>query len=147
MTPEAKLRIAWLLLCAAVALHVADEAVHDFLAVYNPTVIAMRHSVPWVPLPVFTFREWIAGLVLAILVGVAATPFISRIRPTAYVVAILMIANGLQHTLGTIFGRTVPSVHFPRPMPGFYSSPVLIAASIYMLIELRRVSKASGNTR
>jgi len=50
----------------------------------------------------------------------------------------VMIANGLMHITGTILGRTVASVHFPRPMPGFYSSPFMIAASIYLLWELKK---------
>jgi hypothetical protein len=58
-------------------------------------------------------------------------------RPIAYVVSILMIAIGMSHIAATILGRTVASVRFPRPMPGFYSSPTLIAASIYVLMKLR----------
>jgi hypothetical protein len=129
-----------MLLCAAIALHVADEATHNFLGVYNPTVLAIRAVVPWLPLPTFAFRVWITGLIAGIALGFLATPFIPRLRPAAYAVAILMIGNGLQHTVGTILGHTVPSVHFPRPMPGFDSSPVLIAASIWVLIQLRRTA-------
>lgn len=58
-------------------------------------------------------------------------------------VALFVIANGLNHTVGTILGTTVASVHFPRPMPGFYSSPVLIAASIYVLLKLRNTKRPS----
>jgi hypothetical protein len=56
----------------------------------------------------------------------------------------MMLANGLGHTLGTIFGQTVASVRFPRPMPGFLSSPFLLIASAYLLFELRRTR---GETR
>jgi len=135
-----KLKRAWMPLWAAIALHVADEAVHDLLGVYNPTVRAMRAVVPWLPLPSFTFRVWIAGLIAGIALGFIATPLIPRLRLAAYAVAILMTGNGLMHALGTILGHTVPSVQFPRPMPGFDSSPVLIAASIWMLVQLRRCS-------
>jgi hypothetical protein len=41
------------------------------------------------------------------------------------------------HTLATVFGQTVSTVHFPRPAPGFYSAPLLLAGSIYLLIRLR----------
>jgi hypothetical protein len=67
-------------------------------------------------------------------------------RPVAYVVSVLMIANGLNHFAGTILGRTVESVHFPRPMPGFYSSPTMIAASIYVLVQLRNTKRPSVDT-
>jgi hypothetical protein len=143
---QPRLLVSWLLLCAALAVHVADEALNDFLAVYNPTVMAMRASIHWLPLPVFTFRLWITGLTIGIVVLFALSVFVSRgarwTRPIAYVLAIIMIGNGVQHTIGTILGRTI-AVHFPRPMPGFYSSPLLIAASIYLLIQLRRTAAKS----
>ena len=132
---------AWIALCLALALHVADEAANDFLSVYNPTVQAIRQDLPWFPLPVFGFREWLAGLIVGILLLLALSPLVARgsrgLRIFAYALAVLMILNGVCHTLGTIFGQTVNSVRFPRPMPGFYSSPFLIAASIFLLIRLR----------
>lgn len=33
---------AWVSLCIALAIHVADEALTDFLSVYNPTVRAVQ---------------------------------------------------------------------------------------------------------
>lgn len=147
--PELKLVISWILLCSAVVLHVIDEATHNFLAVYNPTVMALRERVPWLPLPVFSFRMWIAGLAIAIALGFSLSLFLLRgspwVRPIVGVLSVLMIANGLNHTVGTILGRTVASVHFPRPMPGFYSSPTLIAASIYV-IQLRNTKRPSLQT-
>ena len=141
---------AWLGLTAALALHVADEALTGFLDVYNPTVTALRSRLPWLPLPVFSFRVWLAGLVLlvGILAGLSPAAFQGQtwIRPLAYFLSILMCANDLSHVLGTVFGRTVASVRFPRPMPGFYSSPVLIAAATYLLIQLRRSARTGGGS-
>jgi hypothetical protein len=51
-----------------------------------------------------------------------------------------MILNALGHTLGTILGHTVPSVRFARPMPGFYSSPLLAAASLFLIWTLRKTA-------
>ena len=63
---------AWLALCFALALHVWDEAAHDFLAVYNPNAAAIRASLPWLPVPQFTYTEWRNGLIVAACaVGVA----------------------------------------------------------------------------
>jgi hypothetical protein len=59
-------------------------------------------------------------------------------RPAAYVFASIMLVNGLLHTIGTLLGHTVESVRFSRPMPGFYSSPLLLAASFYLLWTLSR---------
>ena len=137
-----RLGLAWLLLCAAVAAHVADEALTGFLSVYNPTVLALRQRLGWWPMPTFTYEAWLSGLVVGIAILFALSPLAFRnargFRPLAYVFAALMTLNGIGHTVGTIAGRTVESIRFPRPMPGFYSSPLLIAASIYVLVELRR---------
>ena len=137
-----RLGVAWVLLCLALAAHVTDEALTGFLAVYNLTVLALRARLGFWSMPTFTFREWLTGLVAGVLVLIALSQFVFRgspwIRPLFYFFAILMIANGLGHTLGTIFGRTVSSVRFARPMPGFYSSPLLLAASGYALVQLRR---------
>jgi hypothetical protein len=137
-----RLGIAWLLLSVAVAAHVADEALTGFLSVYNPTVLALRQSLGWWPMPTFTYEVWLSGLVVGIVILFLLSPLAfgnaRGFRPFAYIFAALMTLNGVGHTLGTIAGRTVESVQFPRPMPGFYSSPLLIAASIYVLVELRR---------
>jgi len=132
------------LLCLAVAAHVTDEALTGFLSVYNPTVLAARLRHPWLPFPTFEFREWLVGLTVAVVVALLLSPLafhnVRAWRPLAYALAVLMLLNGLGHTLGTIFGQTVSEVRFPRPMPGFYSSPLLLAASIYLLVQLRRTA-------
>jgi hypothetical protein len=132
---------AWLALCCALAVHVADEAATGFLAVYNPTVVAMRETLPWLPLPVFRFETWITGLIVAIIVLFVLSVFVFQgrrwTRFAGYFFAMIMLANALGHTTGTLLGRTAQSVSFSRPMPGFYSSPLLAAASIYLLYRLR----------
>lgn len=136
---------AWLLLCGALALHVADEALTGFLAVYNPIVASIRSEIPWLPLPVFRFDVWLTGLAIAVAVLSLLSPAIARghrwTRPAGYVFAIFMIVNALGHTAGTLAGQTVSSVHFTRPMPGFYSSPLLLGASILLLARLRSASR------
>ncbi len=130
------------MLSAAVAAHVADEALTGFLNVYNPTVSALRQQLGWWPMPTFTYEAWLSGLIIGIVILFAISPLafmnVRGFRPFAYLFALLMILNGVGHTIGTIAGRTVASLHFPRPMPGFYSSPFLIAASVYVIIQLRR---------
>ncbi|SRR5689334_9634906 len=133
---------AWFLLAAALALHVFDEASTGFLSVYNPTVAALRERYAWFPMPQFEYRTWLAGLIIAVVVLVLLTPLAAAnvrvIRPLGYLFAGIMLLNGIGHTAGTIAGRSVASVHFARPMPGFYSSPLMIAAAIYLLVQLRR---------
>jgi hypothetical protein len=133
--------MAWLLLCLAFCAHVADEALTGFLPIYNATVLAMRSQYKWFPMPTFEFRDWLAGLITANIVLLLLTPFAFRnawwLRPLAYFHAIVHLLNGTGHTLGTIFGQTVSAIHFARPAPGFYSSPLLFAGSIYLLVRLR----------
>ena len=133
---------AWILLCLALGLHVFDEATTGFLRVYNPTVVALRERLGWWPMPTFQFGEWLAGLIVACVVLLALSGAVARgakgTRVVAYIFATIMLINAASHTLATVFGRTVASVTFPRPAPGFWSSPIMAAAAIYLLIQLRR---------
>ncbi|MBS1807914.1 MAG: hypothetical protein JST84_06965 [Acidobacteria bacterium] len=106
-----------------------DEALHDFLAIYNPTVQALRQKIPFLPLPTFTFEVWMAGLVLGIVLLLCLTPFAFHgakwLKVPAKIFAVLMILTGAQHIIASFW--------LGRLMPGIYSSPLLIAASIYLL--------------
>ena len=121
---------AWLLLCTALALHVLDEALTDFLSVYNPAVRAVRKRFPFLPLPVFSFRVWLTGLSVAILLAFCLSPLAFRgsrfIIGAAYPLSILMFGNGLGHIGASLYRR--------RMMPGVYSSPLLLLASAYLFI-------------
>jgi len=135
----------WFALTVAFAPHVFDEATTGFLAVYNPTVIAMRDRWGWFPMPTFQFPEWLVGLLVGVAVCFALTPFAVRgarwMRPLAWVYAVIHFSNAIVHTLGTILGHTVSSVTFPRPAPGFYSSPLLLIGSVWLMVRLRKTAR------
>jgi hypothetical protein len=143
---------AWILLCLAFCAHVTDEALTGSLPIYNATVLAMRSQYSWFPMPTFKFREWLTGLIVANIVLLLLTPFAFQnaewLRPWAYCYAFIHLLNGTGHTVATIFGQTVSTIHFARPAPGFYSSPLLLAGSTYLLIRLRasgrELSEATG---
>ena len=120
---------AWLALCVALAIHVADEALTDFLSVYNPAVRAIRARLPFLPLPTFTFPVWLAGLVAVTAFLTSLTPAAFRaapgMRPTADVFGVVMAGNGLLHLGASLYKR--------RVMPGTYSAPLILAAAIYLL--------------
>jgi hypothetical protein len=131
------------MLWMALALHVVDEALTGFLSVYNPTVSALRARFGFWPMPTFEFREWLTGLTLGILLLAALSPFAFRnvrwMRPLFYFCAIVAgVMNALGHTIATVLGHTVITVQFPRPAPGFYSSPLLLIVSMYALLQLRQ---------
>lgn len=134
--PSARHGLAWVLLTLALALHVADEAFNDFLSLYNPAARAVRAAVPFLPLPTFTFESWLSGLILAIVVLLALTPVVIKgARWTvffSYFFAIFMVINGLGHMAGSIYLR--------EPMPGVYSSPLLLAAAAFLFHATRQRS-------
>jgi hypothetical protein len=136
------IRSAWLGLVAALALHVADEALTGFLDVYNPTVRTLREQLGWFPMPEFQFEVWATGLAVFVAGLALLTPLVERgpgvVRAVAVAFAGLMVLNGAAHIAGTVVGRTVPTVRFERPMPGFWSSPLLIVAGVHFLVSVRR---------
>ena len=117
---------AWL----ALAVHVADEALTDFLGVYNRAVRRIRSLLPWLPLPTFTFPVWLTGLAAGVALLFALGP--GAFRDAGWVVvaavplSVIMMGNGLGH-LGA-------SVYMRRLMPGVYSSPLLIVSSVLALV-------------
>jgi hypothetical protein len=135
--PPSNFGWAWIALSLALAVHVTDEALTNFLSVYNPMVLAIRRRIPFLPLPTFTFRIWLTGLIGGIILLLAVSPLAFRnarwMVPLGYVFAIFMIVNGLQH-IGF-------SIYMDRLMPGVYSSPLLLICSGYLLIKLRHRSK------
>jgi len=120
---------AWVALSVALAIHVTDEALTDFLSVYNPAVRAIRARFPFLPLPTFTFRVWLTGLVLAVLVLASLTPFAFRgegwMQPLAYAFGFVMAGNGLLHLAASVYMR--------KAMPGVYSAPLILGAALYLL--------------
>ncbi len=132
--------IAWIGLTLALALHVADEALNDFLPLYNQTVEDIRLVLPWFPMPTFTFRVWLAGLIGLVVALLSLSPLVFRgyrwLRPIAYVFAIIMVANAI--------GHTVASLYWGIWAPGVYSSPVLLAAAVALLITTRRAQPQSS---
>jgi hypothetical protein len=129
--------LAWAALCAAFALHVLDEATHDFLSWYNPNALALRERAPWLPVPVFTFPVWITGLTIAVVALAALTPLVGRghrgLLPLAYAYGVIHVANGIGHIMVSISGGWFA--------PGVYSAPVLLASAIWLLYETDQIRR------
>ena len=121
----------------AFALHVVDEALNDFLPLYNSVVGGWRESYSWVPLPLFTFSGWLALLIVALIVLASLTPLFFKgsrsVRPVAWFFGALMVANALAH-----FGM---SIYMGAFAPGVYSSPVVLIAALILLQTTRRVHR------
>jgi hypothetical protein len=132
----------WLFLTAALAVHVVDESLTGFLAVYNATAVALREQWGWFRAPMFTRGQFLFLMITTVVLCFALTPFAARgarwMRPVAWLAVVIQFANAMGHTIGTILGHTVATITFPRPAPGFYSSPLLFAGSIWLAVRLRR---------
>jgi len=122
--------VAWLLLVTALALHVFDEATTGFLPLYNEVVSGLCERLGFFPMPNFTFPQWIGGLVTLICVCYLATPVVARggrvIRTLTTAFGILMVVNALGHLLGSLF--------LGRLLPGFWSSPFLLPAAVWVVV-------------
>jgi hypothetical protein len=125
---------AWVGLTFCLALHVLDEASHDFLSLYNPIALRIRQAAPLLPIPVFTFRVWLTGLIGAIVLLLGLSPFVfkgsSWTRGASYVFGTIMLLNGCSHILG--------SIYLSRVLAGTYSAPPLVLASLALIIAVPR---------
>ena len=120
---------AWLAATIALAIHVADEATHDFLAWYNPRAIRIRQALGGLPFPpTFTFLPWLGCLVAAVLLLGALVPSAfsgtTSLRAVAYALAVIHIGNGLLHLGGSVLAR--------RLVPGALSAPLLLATGSWL---------------
>ena len=117
------LGIVWMLLCLSLVLHVFDEATTGFLSVYNPTVLSLRASLGWWPMPTYAYRDWLTGLIVVCLVLLALSPFMFAgarwMRGMGYFLAGLMLLNAIGHTMFSIVGRTMLEVTFPTSRTWF----------------------------
>lgn len=128
-------------LCVALAIHVADEALTGFLERYNPIIRELREQYPTLFLPTFSFDVWLSLLIFAIVMLIASSFFVWKgrwaMRPISHVFAAVMLSNGLLHIAHSLYMREL--------MPGVYSSPLLIAASIVLIVYTRAYQRAKFN--
>ena len=100
--------IHWLFFGYTLALHVLDEAGHDFVTVFNSSALAIRRALPFLRVPVLTLQEFIGILALFLTILLALTPLAFRglkwVRGLAIPIsAIGGILNGTMHILSSIY--------------------------------------------
>lgn len=127
---------AWLAVSFALALHVIDEADHDFLAIYRPAVALLHRALPFLPMPELSFGTWLAGLALVEFALLLLSPLAFRggrwIRGASYLLAGLMTANAITHCAGTL--------HYNHLLPGTWSSMLLLLAAAWLFVAARRTT-------
>jgi len=121
--------LAWIAFTLALSLHVWDEASHDFLATYNPNALAIRRRTH-MPVPVFTERGWPGSLTAGVLALLLLTPLAFH---GVYWVRIAAVPLGLLVGVANAFVHLGGSVLYRRPLAGLLSSPLLLAAGIWLL--------------
>jgi len=117
------------------ALHVADEASHNFLSWYNPVAASIQARLGGFPFPpVFSFGVWLSGLIALVLICIALTPVLDPARRWTMVLttawALIHIANGLVHL--------VSSLAIGGMMPGTWTAPLLLFVAPWLLLESLR---------
>jgi membrane-bound ClpP family serine protease len=126
--------LAWISLSVAIGIHVFDEVKHDFLSFYNPLVDSIRQHVPFLPLPTFTYGVWLAGLIVGIIILLCLSPLVFRgnrwMFLVSYLLGTIMLVNAVAHMAGSFI--------LGRPMPGVYSSPLLLGGAILLIINARK---------
>lgn len=140
--PQRTFGHAWIALGLALAVHVADEATNDFLALYNPTALAIQERLGGLPLPpTFSFTAWLTGLTLVVLAWLGLAPLAYRGRrwllPLATTLSVIHIANGLAHSLTSLW--------LGRAAPGVWSAPLLVASAVWMLTVVPRVRRSPSS--
>lgn len=135
---------AWVGFGLAVAIHVLDEATHDFLAFYTPNARAIRARFPFLPLPAFTFESWLTSLAIAIAIFLCLSPFAFRgMRWARFVAFPVSIVVGTLNACG----HMLSSIYYHRWMPGVYSSPLLLLAAGFLISAARsRHTEAASAT-
>ena len=136
--------LAWLIFCFAFALHWADQVRHDFIGYYNATALSLYGHYSWFPRIDISPRVWLACMGATAVLWVVLSPFafknIRWMRMLAAVVAAVQFLEGFGVIAATLRGGTVPSVHFEGVAPGFYTAPLVLLASCYLVWSLK-VSK------
>src|SRR5262249_31699236 len=118
------------------AVHVADGARQALVTIYSPTVVIAS---------MFASRTELVAVISLVIILLLLTPFAMRgsrwVRFLAYLLAAVMIVRGLGFVV--MFGRVGSTSHFVPVMPGFYSSFLLLAASVFLLYQLRSLTRSA----
>lgn len=135
--------VAWVNLALALALHVLDEALHGFLSYWNPAALAIRERLSFAGPPTFSFEVWLLGLIIGVIILLSLSPLAFRrarpVRPLAVALSILMVLNAGTHFAWSLARSEV--------VPGTYSSPILLAAALLLLVAAVRNWTPSSSRR
>src|SRR5688500_17409281 len=129
---------AWVYLWAHLAAHVIEEAATGFPGVANAALAAWSRDFG-LPLLQLVYGEWLGALIVVLATLIAMTPWVARgaawAPAASYIFAGVMIANGVGHLLSPLY--------LARFLPGQFSSPLMIAAALWLIVQARRAERAA----
>jgi Protein of unknown function with HXXEE motif len=124
--------MAWLTLSSVLGLHVVEEAVDGSFALYNDMVDWLGVIFPFIELPAFRYNVWVVNLSGTVLVLVALTGLVALrqgpMRLASYALALFAVANAALHILMSLSAE--------RLLPGTLSSPLVLAAALFLLVSI-----------
>lgn len=133
--------VAWFVLSAALALHIAEEATSGAYLVYGETLDFLRQIYPQLAIPPFKFSVWLFDITGTILVLLSLTWLVQKrfriMRPASFALATFTTANAMMHILFSLASD--------RVLAGTLTSPLLLAASLFLLLSIPRDSDAKVN--
>ncbi len=130
--------VAWFVLGAVLALHIAEEATSGSYWAYGETMDFLRRLFPSLPIPRFQFEVWLLDIAGAILALLSLTWLVQKrsqiMRPASFALATFTTANAMQHILFSLASD--------RVLGGTVTSPLLLAASLFLLLSIPRRDEA-----
>ncbi|MDX1700659.1 MAG: hypothetical protein R3250_08585 [Melioribacteraceae bacterium] len=128
MKPKPNLFYGWISLTFAFTIHIIDEALNDFLSIYNPIVTNFNESFGFLIFPVFSFSQWLVGLIIANIILYSLSIYAYRnkkwFRYLSFIYSSIMILNAIGHITG--------SIYLGKSIAGLYSAPLLLVGGIYL---------------
>lgn len=135
--------MAWLAVCAALALHLADEVFNGSLGLYADFARVVGWVWPSIDMPPFQRDVWLINLAGTILVLFALTWLVRRrsgVMVTAsYLLAAFATANGVLHLLAAAALKST--------IPGLWSAPLMVAAGLFLFLAIPHKREDVGRSR
>lgn len=139
-----RLSRAWLALTLALTLHVAEGAVRDYLAFYNPLAMSLRDMLLWTWMPTFTFAAWLGGWIVILAALYGLTWFAAC--PARWVVWCALAYAEVVFLFSA--AKLAFAIYLQKAIPGVFTAPLLLIASLWLTLEavsaLRRARRPAA---
>lgn len=139
------LGLPWLVLCLALAIHVAEEIHGGFLSMYAAALEATRDLFPFLGVPHLGLTVWLSASIGLVALLTALTPLAYRGARGMRALMLWFVGLALANVIGHVGG----SLLVGKVLPGTWSTLFLGAACAYAVAADRRGARdavGSGGT-